>query len=220
VERGDTGFSLTQFDEQTGAATRVQAAQSRVWLRADCDFRKDTAQFSYSLDGKEYVRIGDPFVMAYGLITFQGIRYSLFSYHRPGGEGGFADFDSIDVREPHPRGLTKAIPFGREIELNSTSPLGKFRVRDRGLGRVALEAGRGFLSVDGEGAVSYRRGRPGAAETFQWTETFTGELMLMSLATHKYLRADPATGMLAATSPGPRSSADDGVRFDWKLAGR
>ena len=235
VEPGDSGFTLAHFDEQAGGGTRIPIANSRVWLRADCDYLRDAAQFSYSLDGKAFVKIGGPFIMAYGLITFQGIRYSLFSYNtRPGAAPGFADFDSIEVNEPRPHGLAKPIPFGRRIELsahdhvpqvrigNSANSLLanqrgsiSFRVVDRGLGRVALESNAGFVTVSATGVVSLRRGRPGDAETFQWIETFTGELTLMSLATNRYLHVDFATGALSADSPGPRPDGKDGVRFDW-----
>ncbi len=238
VERGDDGAALTQFDEQSGARTRVPLTGARVWLRADCDFLHDVARFSYSLDGKSFEEIGEPFTMAYGLITFQGIRYSLFSYNtRAGADAGFADFDSIQVDEPHPRGLTRAIPYRRWIVLRThgqeapfalnvaegslraaEQPPASFRVVDRKLGRVALQVAGGFVSVSDEGEVTLKHGRPGEAETFQWMETFTGELVLMSLKTNRYLRIDPATGSLAADAVGPGSSGDDGVRFDWQEA--
>ena len=235
LERGDTGSTLAFFDEQAGGGTRIPIETSRVWLRADCNFLKDAAQFSYSLDGKSFMNIGDPFTMAYGLITFQGIRYSLFSYStRTAGDSGYADFDSIQVNEPRPHGLARPIPHGRRIVLhvhgnepalrigNSDNSLVanqqvavSFRVADLGRGRVAFQSNAGFVTVSSAGVVSLRRGRPGDAEAFQWMETFTGELTLMSLATHRYLRVDIATGALSADSPGPRPDGKDGVRFDW-----
>jgi hypothetical protein len=178
------------------------------------------------VDGKTFSNIGEPFTMAYGLITFQGIRYSLFSYNtRTGTESGFADFDSIQVQEPQPRGLSRPIPVGRQITLTAHSgsaepQLGILRVVDRKLGRVALRSDKGFLSVDDAGAVSFQRGQPGNEQTFQWMETFTGELILMSLETNRYLRIDAATGALAADATGPLPSGDDGVRFKWSDAAR
>ena len=56
------------------------------------------------------------------------------------------------------------------------------------------------------------------ADTFQWIETFTGELTLLSLTNHRYLRLDATTGQLIADSPGPLPNAQDGVRFNWTLA--
>jgi len=46
-------------------------------------------------------------------------------------------------------------------------------------------------------------------------ETFDGDLILMSLATKRYLRVDPG-GRLLADSPGPRPDRQDGVRFRWR----
>ena len=37
--------------------------------------------------------------MAYGLLTFQGVPYSLFSCNTQPGGGGHADFDAIQVTE-------------------------------------------------------------------------------------------------------------------------
>jgi hypothetical protein len=60
-------------------------------------------------------------------------------------------------------------------------------------------------------------GTPGTSETFQWIETFTGELTLMSLTTNRYLRIDFDSGALLADSPGPEPNGPEGVRFGWKL---
>jgi xylan 1,4-beta-xylosidase len=65
------------------------------------------------------------------------------------------------------------------------------------------------------GDVSMSGGAAGPAESFQWIETFTGELTLMSLTTHRYLRVDFNSGALVADSPGPEPNGPDGVRFDW-----
>jgi hypothetical protein len=80
---------------------------------------------------------------------------------------------------------------------------------------VALAAAGGHLSVGRDGAVAPRGGEPGEAETFQWMETLDGDLILMSLATKRYLRVDPA-GRVLADSPGPRPDGNDGVRWRWR----
>ena len=108
------GPALTYVTEEAGRVERVPLAAGRVWLRAACDFLREEARFSYSTDGKIFQPIGDPFRLVFQLMTFQGVRYSLFAF---GSGGGFADFDAIDVREPDPRGLTVPIPYGRPIEL-------------------------------------------------------------------------------------------------------
>jgi hypothetical protein len=211
----------------------VPLSSSRIWLRAACDFLSEEAQFSYSTDGKSFHAVGVPFRMVFQLMTFQGVRYALFSLNVRG-PGGFADFDRIDVDEPNPRGLTRAIPYGRDIAVVTDGPFQKrwlsvssnrlhaadapgtrFTVVDRGLGRVALRCADGFISVAGDGGLVLTRGSPGPPETFQWIETFTGELILLSLSTHRYVRLDPETGVLRADSRGPHPNSRDGVRWDW-----
>jgi len=221
VERSDHALNLVQFDEVSGRTARAPLKSARVWLRADCDFVKDTATFHYSTDGTTYSAIGVSHVMAFGLITFQGVRYSLFAYNTaPDAEGGFADFDGVDVAEqPKP-----AIPYGKRIQLtvhDRNAPLAfdkvdGFTVIDRGLGRVALSGAGAYVSVDPTGVVSLRRGEAGDAETFQWIETFDGDLILLSIATKRYLRVD-TTGRIVADSPGPRPDGQDGVRFRWQF---
>jgi hypothetical protein len=122
----------------------------------------------------------------------------------------------------------RAIPYGREIRLagwktgdafmpghDGAAPLA---VKDMGLGRVALQSGAAWVSVDAKGGVGLRKGRPGQAQSFQWIETPTGELVLMSLATNRFLRVDPATHAVRADSPGPLPDGSDGVRFTWTEA--
>jgi hypothetical protein len=112
---------------------------------------------------------------------------------------------------------------GRHIQLaqfQSGRKVGSYRVKDMGLGRVALQAGAAWASVDANGGIGMRKGQPGNAESFQWIETPTGELVLMSLVTNRFLRVDPATQALRADSPGPLPDGSDGVRFTWTTVGR
>jgi hypothetical protein len=88
VERGADGFTLTLFDEVTAETSRPPIQAKRLWLRAECDFLEKQAVFRYSSDGKAWTRIGQRHTMAYGLITFQGVRYSLFSYNTQSGLRG------------------------------------------------------------------------------------------------------------------------------------
>jgi hypothetical protein len=218
VERNPDVMAIAQFNEQTGETVREPLTASRVWLRARSDFRTNLTQFSFSTDGKIFRNIGAEVKMTYSLTTFQGVRDSLFSYNRNGEEGGFADFDSFTMNESEPHGLTKhgltkPIPVGKRILLYAGEPA--LLVVDRKLGRVALRSPEGFLSVGADGAVSHSK-TAGDAETFQWIETFTGELTLMSLTNHRYLRVDSQTGKLIADSPGPLPDGKDGVRFNWR----
>jgi hypothetical protein len=189
-------------------------------LRADCDFLSEIARFSFSTDGRTFTPIGEPFTMVFQLATFQGVRYALFAFNAQG-RGGAADFDSFDVRQPDPRGLMRPIPYGARVALAASGRdftltvdgARAFDVIDRELGRVALRAKRSFVSVAADGRVTLRRGAPRDAETFQWIETPTGELVLMSLRTHRFLRIDPESRAVVADSPGPLPDGSDGVRF-------
>ena len=87
---------------------------------------------------------------------------------------------------------------------------------DRGLGRVALRGAAGFVGAGAGGDLQVRGRPPGPSGTFQWIETFTGELILLSLATNRYVRLDPATGTLRADSPGPHPNRRDGIRWVWE----
>ncbi len=242
IRRQTDGTMVEQFDQTTGKTARVQLKGTRVWLRAYCDFLTEKARFSYSVDGKKFEPLGDEFTMIFQLKTFQGVRYSLFNYHTGDGEGGYADFDKMTVNEPHPRGLMRPIPLGKKITLSvfgagaalvvkdgllSVAPVGdplangaaaQFKVVDRGLGRVALQWSEKFVSVAApgdKGQVTLRSGSPTDSETFQWAETPYGELILLSLATHRHLRAEPASGVVYANHPGPQPDRKDGSCFKW-----
>lgn len=235
IERDGNGFTIAQYNEHTGRTARALMTGNIVWLKADCDFLTEIAQFSYSLDGKRFLPLGEPFEMVYQLTTFQGIRYSLFAWNEGGRNGGHADFDSITVNEPHPRGLMRPIPYGKQIRLTSfQAPTGlavqsnslvsgtpsAFSVVDMKLGRVALRWGRSYISVDRNGHPNLEETMPGLAQSFQWIEAPTGELVLMSLATNRFLRIDPKTRAITCDSPGPLPDGSDGVRFVWAVASK
>lgn len=221
VERSDGKLSLALFDQARNRTVRVAVKATRLWLRAECDFLTEKARFSYSTDGLNFQSIGEPFTMIFQLTTFQGVRYALFNYNTGNQNGGAADFDSIEVQQPYPRGLMRPIPYEQAIQLRAAvgraaaQPL-NFTVRELGLGRVALQAGDSFLSVGPDGGATLQVTRPGQAQSFQWMETPTGELLLLSLQTNFYLRIHPQTGALIADSPGPIPDGSDGVRFLWR----
>lgn len=71
----------------------------KVYLKADCDFgydKRDTATFSYSMDGKSWTRLGDTLKMVYEWPDFMGYRFGLF-YYPTCNLGGHADFDYFRV---------------------------------------------------------------------------------------------------------------------------
>ncbi len=218
VEQTTTSRDLALYDDTAGTYVRMPLTGGRVWLRADCDFITEKARFSYSTDGQTFTPVGGEWTMIYSGLTFQGARYSLFNYNTAGAPGGYADFDSVDVYEPHPNGLMRPIPYGEPVQLaHVTAPLltGAFNVVDMTLGRVALQKDGKALTVTRDGQVTLQKGKPGTAQTFQWIETPNGDLVLMSLVTNRFLRVDPRTGKVTADSPGPKSDNSDGSRFTW-----
>jgi hypothetical protein len=231
VEKLTDEFNVVLYDQRRNQSVRVKMPGTRIWLRAHCDFLKERARFSYSFDGVTFQSIGDEVVLVYQTFTFQGVRYGLFSYNGTGAEGGFADFDSIDVYQPHTHGLMRPIPYGRSIRLTSfhgatglaanhgilaSGVPTRFEIVDRRLGRVALRLGRRYVTVGADGGVTLGASQSGPpTQNFQWIETPTGELVLMSLATDRFLRIDPKTGDVRADSPGPMPDDSDGTRFIW-----
>jgi xylan 1,4-beta-xylosidase len=230
----DGKFSLEQFSQLAGESAKVATLKSeRLWLRVSGDFLTEKARFAYSEDGERFTEIGGEFTMIFQLKTFQGVRYALFAFNDAKTAGGAADFDSFVVDEPNPRGLMREIPFGEAITLTArgrgvglglkdgalvsvtAEKAARFTVIDAGLGRVALRAEDGrWAGVSGE-RVELVRGDVSAAATYQWTENVYGDLILMSLATHRHLRINPESGAISADHPGPAPDRSDGSCFDW-----
>lgn len=78
---------------------RIPLTQETVHLRIDCDYREraDRAHFFYSLDGREWVSIGQPLAMKYTLMQhFMGYRFGLFNFATRAA-GGHADFDYFRI---------------------------------------------------------------------------------------------------------------------------
>jgi len=60
----------------------------------------------------------------------------------------------------------------------------------------------------------------GDASTFQWQDMLRGDVMLMSLKTHRYLFIDPnAENLCSADSPGTKPDRKDGSCFVWFKSG-
>jgi hypothetical protein len=216
VHRVGDGFRIAWHDQHSGRTLEADLQGPVVKLRADCNFMSETATLSYTTGNRPFVQLGDAVPMVYQLKTFQGIRYALFAFNTRLGEGGHADFDDFVVEQPFPSGLVEPIPYGQSIMLSAAGhEFGPVRVLDRGLGRVAFEGDAGLLTVAADGSTGFAAG-PDIASSFQWMETFTGETILLSLVTNRYLQCDAATGTLTALSPGPKPDGLDGVRFEWE----
>jgi hypothetical protein len=163
------------------------------------------------------------------LYTFQGARITLFAYNNKNKKGGYADFDDFVMDEKYPCGFRRPIPYGQTINFRSYK-LGKllsldehsnWTVEELPLGRVALKSAGKYLSIQAGNNFKARlikKSKPTDEETFQWMELEGGHLVLMSLASNRYLSFNDNGEIYANTvSPSPNRKADN-TRFEWELA--
>ena len=247
VVRDGASYRLRFYDQIADRTLEEPLASPVVHLRVAGDFDREIARFSVSTDGQTFRPVGGDLRTAYQLKTFQGVRYALFAFNQNGRAGGHADFDSFRLDEPLadrsrnlPLGkvvtmrnlandqLAWASPHGMLHSAGATSPQAaaggvRFRVHDRGQGRVALESddGRGFLTVVGEGLSADVRLMPAesADSLFQWQDLLRAEFMLLSLRTNRYVGIDPGTGEpYAADWPGAAADRRSGTVFQWREA--
>ncbi len=236
VRQGKTNV-LRCFEQLNNDTVDVAIAQQdAIWLRMEGDFDNDSLQYSYSLDGKTFEKIGRKMPLSYQLITFQGSRASLFAFNRGGKEGGVAQFDNFQVEEPM-ADRSKNIPYGktfRIINLATGRPAvaldhgllydgdardkgrpTQFRLVDRGGGRVLVQCADGrYLFVSGLGLAGDVRltSDESKAEEFLWQDYLGGEFMLMSTRTNTYVGKSPTTGSpysmdYKGADPGRRNGA-------------
>lgn len=238
---------LRFYHQQKQETIDQEIDTDRLWLRAHCNHDTDVAQYSYSLDGDNFTDIGGEVLLPYQLRTFQGIRYSLFSFNTEEKEGGYADFNYFEVDEPRYKGLTEPIPCDKVIQLRSLAdgsllvnwrnhlrPVGEnspqargeasyFKVIDQGNGRVSLQSVENgwYLSVKGNAGlaeVRFEKEHQGDASTFQWMDMLKGDLMLMSLVNHRFIFVDPMAGSLCSCDArGARPDRKGGACFEWSI---
>ena len=75
----------------------VDLKQQKIWLRIDANFvpRTDIATFSYSLDGKEWTKIGGDYRMGFDWQRFfMGTKFGIFNYATKK-VGGYVDIDEF-----------------------------------------------------------------------------------------------------------------------------
>lgn len=245
LARTDAGLVLRWYDQLKNETIEQPWSGSRLWLRATGDYDEDVARLSYSADGRTFTEIGGEIRLPYQLKTFQGTRYALFAFNTAGRAGGHADF--LDFRVDEPLADRSAnIPLGRVVTftnlangsvvwanphgmLHSAAPGSKaatgtqarFRVHDRGQGRVALEAmdGSGWLTVVGAGLSADIRPlkQESAASLFLWQDMLRDrQCMLLSLKTNRFVGLDPRTGEpYGADWPGTTPDRRDGTVLVW-----
>ena len=71
---------------------RAALNQDQIYLKMECDFTTDDAVFSYSLDDKEWVTLGDKFHMIFSMKHFTGNKFAIFNYSTQKA-GGYVDVD-------------------------------------------------------------------------------------------------------------------------------
>jgi len=246
VRCGEQGAELVWFDQTSGQTRSIPFQAGPLWLRAHCDFDTEQGTFSYSRDGTTFQFFGDALTMPYQLKTFQGVRFALFHFNVNGTAGGYADFNHFVVNEPRANGRGRPIPVGKTITLTSlvdqrqlyvwngllrassnSSPgwgTNRFRVLDRGRGRIALQAedGSGFVTVTGVGEagdLKLLKTDKGEAATFQWQQMESGDIMLLSLVTDRLVSVEAwANGLTSATARGVVPDRKNGASFLWSEA--
>ena len=235
----------------SSVAADLQSA-SKIYLRMMGDYDNDQAQYAWSLDGETFQTIGRMMPLTYQLITFQGSRHALFAFNVKGKNGGYAEFDNFTVEEPM-ADRSGNIPYGKTIRIinkatgrpmialkhgvlydthpNDKSEMTRFRVIDRGLGRVALQCSDGsFVKVYGDGLpgdVRFTTDKPGGetlrtvdevnSTDFLWQDFLNHDFMLLSLKNHKYLGKSPTTGSpYSMDFAGPDPARRNGAVFHWE----
>lgn len=97
---GDSKY-VVMVNGSSGSEVEVESiliTQDIVYLKIEFDFKNQTdkANFYYSLDGVEWIAIGNTLQMSYTLPHFMGYRFALFNYATKT-PGGFVDFDYFRI---------------------------------------------------------------------------------------------------------------------------
>ncbi len=213
----------------------------KLYLRFVGDFDNDRGHYEYSLDGTTYEQVGREMPLSYQLISFQGSRMSLFAFNHKGKKGGIAEFDNFTVDEPK-ADRSKNIPYGKtfrivnlatekpmkalehglmyDTEKSDNSAQTRFRIVDRGQGKVVLQCEDGrFVFVAGWGIAGDVRltKDESKAEVFLWQDYLNHEFMLMSMRTHKYIGKSPTTGSpYSMDFVGADPARRNGAVFRWE----
>ena len=244
VERNGANWQLSFYDQYRDETTVAPLASADVKLRVSVDLDDELALFEWSDGETPFHPIGEAVRLPYQLKTFQGVRFAIYAFTRDSDRGGTAFFDDFDVEEPL-ADRTGNIPAGQVIAMHNLaddsvvwadphgmlhsvsptdpraqSPATRFRIHDRGMGRIAIEVvgseGK-FLTVVGEGMPADIRFLPETEDSlFVWQDLLEGEFMLLSPRTNRFVGLDPATGEpYAADWPGPSPSRRDGTVLRW-----
>ena len=253
VKAGKT-LTLRCFEQMTNdtASVPVDLVNGKIFLRMIGDYDNNQAQYAYSTDGETFQTIGRMMPLTYQLITFQGSRHALFAYNIKGKQGGYAEFDNFTVDEPC-ADRSGNIPYGKTIRIinkatgrpaialkhgmlhdthaGDNSELTKFKVIDRGQGKVALQCADGrYVKVYGDGLPGDVRFTNSLVPVdqlpttddvnsteFLWQDFLDHDFMLLSLKNHKYMGKSPTTGSSYSWDfAGPDPARRNGAVLMWE----
>ena len=253
VKAGKT-LTLRCFEQMTNdtASVPVDLVNGKIFLRMIGDYDNNQAQYAYSTDGETFQTIGRMMPLTYQLITFQGSRHALFAYNIKGKQGGYAEFDNFTVDEPC-ADRSQNIPYGKTIRIinkatgrpaialkhgmlhdthaGDNSELTKFKVIDRGQGKVALQCADGrYVKVYGDGLPGDVRFTNSLVPVdqlpttddvnsteFLWQDFLDHDFMLLSLKNHKYMGKSPTTGSSYSWDfAGPDPARRNGAVLMWE----
>ena len=88
----------------------------KLWLQINGDYDNNRLSFAYSVDGSQFDTMKQNLPLSYQLVTFQGVRISLFAFNRNGRNGGIAEFDNFTCVEPD-ADRSGNIPYGKTFRI-------------------------------------------------------------------------------------------------------
>ena len=232
--------SYTKERAKAALTESLMIKTDKLWLRMVGDFDNDCAHYEYSLDGASYKLLGREMPLSYQLISFQGSRHALFAFNHKGRNGGYAEFDNFIVEEPL-ADRSHNIPYGKSIRIinlatkkpmkalthgllydtdaKDNTPQTRFRVIDRGQGKVILQCEDGrYIFCAGFGIAGDVRltTDESRAEVFLWQDYLNHEFMLMSMRNHRYIGKSPTTGSpYSMDFTGSDPARRNGAVFRW-----
>ncbi len=114
VKKDNTGAKLVMVDASGNEAAKedkptvkasVDCPENIVYLKEEFNFAgnsdgsdKDSVSFYYSLDGKEWKKLGETMKLSYELTHFMGSKFAIFNYATKT-TGGYVDYDYFRVSD-------------------------------------------------------------------------------------------------------------------------
>ncbi len=213
----------------------------KVWLQMTGDFDNNLMDMAFSTDAEHFTTMKEKMPLSYQLVTFQGVRVSLFAFNKEGHNGGMAEFDNF-LCEEWDADRSQNIPYGKtfriinlaterpmhaqphglmyDIDAKNHSKETLFHLIDRGQGKVTLQCEDGrYVFVSGTGLPGDVRLTRDAslAEEFMWQDYLNKEFMLMSTRTHTYIGKSPTTGSpYSMDYKGADPARKNGAVFRWE----